>query len=112
MRVVGALGDVYRSSDGGRTWIHVGVELGDGVQCHGLTAVAVDPLDPAIVHAASRRMLLKTGVFVSRDGAETWRPLNDGLLAAPVHALAIDPRDGRTLLAGTEGGGVPRLLLE
>ena len=182
-RVFAGLGDFHRSADHGQTWTRVLIPLGDGVICHGVRAVAVDPSDPSIVYAvesvggpvrstdggasfpsvgcalipfegpaaiaidptssatvyATRgRALVKSldrgatwtelygidsvwslvfdpadptlyagtdsGVFVSHDGAATWTPLNDGLLTAPVYAIAIDPRDGRTLLAGTEGG--------
>jgi len=191
--VFAALGDLFRSTDGGRSWMHVLVTTSEtSVNCHGLRAAAVDPLDPSMVYAVEEtggpvkstnggqsfppagcgllprsgfaaiaidplasatiyasmdRKLVKSldsgetwavetaieavwtlvfdpvdpttlyagtesGVFVSTDGARTWEPLNDGLLAGPVYDLAIDPRDGRTLLAATDGAAIQRIRLD
>jgi len=190
--VLAALGNLYRSTDGGRTWTYVPISPNGEVQCHGFRAVAVDPLDslvvytietiggpaksidggasfpsatcaliafegpaaiaidpadPATIYASFTDGLVKSedrgetwvvqpgidrvwslafdaadpttlyagaddGVFVTHDGAATWQPVGEGLPSAPVYALAIDPRDGRTLLAGTHGAGVQRLRLE
>lgn len=43
------------------------------------------------------------GVFVSTDKGESWKQLNAGLLNVYVASLALD---GKTLIAGTQGGGV------
>src|SRR5580693_7905352 len=69
---------IYKSSDGGKTWQHLG--LRDGQQ---ITNIIVDPQDPNRVFVAvlghpygpnSER-----GVFRSTDGGETWHELTKGL---------------------------------
>jgi hypothetical protein len=79
---------LFRSEDGGVTWEHcagferdvmgrVGPEFQqtpDGAVVHSLR---IDPRDPRHLYAG----LSGGGVFESRDGAESWRPLNAGVLA-------------------------------
>jgi hypothetical protein len=67
-------------------------------------ALVVDPVRSNVVYVGS----LRSGVFVSQDGGETWRTLNQGLHARTVHGLAI-AADGQTLYAATHGDGVYRL---
>ena len=67
-----SVGDgVYRSSDAGRTWRHVGLE--DGQQ---IPALAVDPHDPQRVFAAvlghPYGASEQRGVYRSTDGGEHW----------------------------------------
>jgi hypothetical protein len=79
---------LFRSEDGGVTWGHcegferdvmgrVGPEFQqtpDGAVVH---SIRIDPRDPGHLYAG----LSGGGVFESRDGAESWRPLNAGVLA-------------------------------
>jgi photosystem II stability/assembly factor-like uncharacterized protein len=62
---------VYRSADGGRTWVHLG--LAEGQQIGGL---AVDPHDPDRVFAAVLGHPYgpnpERGVFRSMDGGKNW----------------------------------------
>jgi photosystem II stability/assembly factor-like uncharacterized protein len=73
-----AAGDrVYRSDDGGRSWIRVGnsfPEAGTSVR-----GVAADPLATILIAATHR------GIYRSGDGGHTWRLLEDNL---PVHLEA------------------------
>jgi photosystem II stability/assembly factor-like uncharacterized protein len=94
-----SVGDgIYRSSDGGRTWRHLG--LRDGQQ---IPAIIVDPHDP-------RRVLVavlghpygpnaERGVFRSTDGGDTW----DHVLAKDENTgavdLAFDPANPQTVFA-------------
>lgn len=89
---------VYKSTDGGRTWRHMG--LRDAQQ---IGAILIDPRD-------ARRLFVavlghpyganeERGVFRSTDGGETWRKVlykdeNTGAIA-----LAFDPADPQTLYA-------------
>ena len=65
---------IYKSTDGGNTWIHLG--LGDGFQ---IPAMAIDPRDPNRVFAA----LLghpygpneERGLYLSTDGGGSWTPV-------------------------------------
>jgi photosystem II stability/assembly factor-like uncharacterized protein len=91
-----------RSDDGGRTW-----RLSDdGIpQFTLLSALALDPVDPAVLYAGT----LLRGVFKSGDGGATWAPLGTGLTGINVRYLVIDPRDRDTLYAGTDESGVMKI---
>ncbi|MFL6210767.1 MAG: VPS10 domain-containing protein [Pyrinomonadaceae bacterium] len=89
---------IYKSTDGGRTWTHLG--LRDGQQ---IGAIIVDPHDP-------NRLLVavlghpyganeERGVYRSTDGGQTWEKVlykdeNTGAIA-----LAFDPHDAKTIYA-------------
>ncbi|MBI4277587.1 MAG: hypothetical protein HY660_03940 [Armatimonadetes bacterium] len=102
--VSGRMG-LYRSRDGGRRWEY----LGD----RGLERVfslAAHPRDAALVFAGTAR-----GLYVSRDGAESWQSFTSALLSLPITAVEIHPKDPRIayvyaakpdlgLLRTTDGG--------
>jgi photosystem II stability/assembly factor-like uncharacterized protein len=99
-----SVGDgVYRSTDGGKTWKHLG--LRDGQQ---IGALAVDPRDPKRVFAAvlghPYGPNAERGVFRSKDGGESWekvlyRDENTGAIA-----VAFDPNDPDVLYADLWAG--------
>ncbi len=68
-----------------------------------VTSIAVDPLNPLRVYAATAH-----GLFVSGDEGENWKPLAHGLLGHFVGALAIEPGHSRALYVGTNEGGLLR----
>jgi photosystem II stability/assembly factor-like uncharacterized protein len=90
-------GGVRKSLDGGRTW----KPSNAGLASLHVTAIAVDPVNPDTLYAATAR-----GVFVSIDGGETWDARNAGLSDVRVFALAINPRSPGTVYAGGFGGRV------
>ena len=68
-----AQGDgMYKSSDGGRTWSHIG--LADSQQ---IGRVLVDPRNPDVVFVAALGHPYgpnaERGVFRSRDGGRSWQ---------------------------------------
>ncbi len=78
---------VIKSTDGGLSWNAVGlVDLG-------VRVLAIDPLTPTTVYAAS-----DSGVYKSADGGATWNA--SGGLVGVVASLAIDPFTPTTLYAG------------
>jgi photosystem II stability/assembly factor-like uncharacterized protein len=86
---------LFRSTDGGRTWIRISDNL------LGFTSffdLVVDPLVPARVFA-----LTGEGLFLSNDGGATWFQRNPGgldpLFDISAVALAVHPRRPATLLA-------------
>jgi photosystem II stability/assembly factor-like uncharacterized protein len=104
---------LYRSTDAGRTWqVIPAVSFADA----GILALAVSPDDPEMVYAATG-----AGVYLSRDGGDTWRHL-DALetsvfaIAEPASAeeglivedIVMDPFDAQRLLAAVMDAGVYR----
>ena len=91
---------VYRSTDAGNTWTHVG--LTDSRQ---IGRVRVDPRDPDVVFVAALGHSFgpshERGVFRSRDGGQTWKNVlfvNDSTGAVD---LSMDPTNPRILYAAT-----------
>jgi photosystem II stability/assembly factor-like uncharacterized protein len=91
---------VYRSTDAGRTWKHLG--LADSRQ---IGRIRVDPRDPDVVYVAALGHTFgashERGVFRSRDGGATWKCVlfvNDSTGAVD---LSLDPNNPRIVYATT-----------
>ena len=91
---------VYRSTDGGKTWVQRGL-----ADSHHIGRILVHPKDPRVAWAASIGHLYTPGgdkgVFKTTDGGETWA----GVLQFPDQPhtgaidLAMDPRNPDALYA-------------
>ena len=90
---------VYKSTDGGETWEHMGLE-----ETGRIGRVVIDPRDPDMVHVAavghSYGPQQERGVFRTTDGGETWEQTlfideNTG-----VFEIAMNPANPRILFAG------------
>ncbi len=88
-------GGVYRSEDGGESWTRVN-SLNPRPMY--FSQIRVDPSDENYVY------VLGIAYHRSSDGGKTFR--NDGGrgVHADGHALWIDPKDGRHMIVGTDGG--------
>jgi photosystem II stability/assembly factor-like uncharacterized protein len=89
---------MYKSTDAGKTWSHIGLE--DSRQ---IGKIIVDPKDPNVVFVAALGHAYgpnaQRGVFKSTDGGQTWQPVlhkNDDTGAID---LAFDPQDSQTIYA-------------
>ena len=102
----GSSGAVFKTTDGGRTWVNTG----PFPCCSAVTTVNIlvtDTQQVGTVYAGTQY----GGVFKTTDGAATWTAINSGLpilsstspngLYAPVEALVIDPQDSNIVYAGT-----------
>ena len=95
-----SIGDgVWKSSDAGKTWTHVGLE-----QSGRVGRIVVDPRDARVVYAAALGNGYGTqqerGVYRSRDGGATWERVlfvNDSTGASDI---ALDAHNPNVLLAG------------
>src|SRR6266581_2688254 len=63
---------VYKSTDGGATWKHVGL-----TDSHHIARIVIHPTNPDIVYVAAMGHLFSTneerGVFKTTDGGKTWK---------------------------------------
>ena len=83
---------VFRTSDGGRSWMRIDAGLPEGSFVH---AVREDSVRPELLYAAT-----ETGVFVSFDGGRHWQSLQLNLPRSPVHDLVVKEDD---LVVATHG---------
>lgn len=89
---------MYKSTDAGKTWSHIGLE--DSRQ---IGKVLVDPKDANVVYVAALGHAYganhERGVYKSMDGGRTWQPIlqkNDDTGAID---LAFDPTNSQTIYA-------------
>jgi len=87
-------GGVFKSIDGGETWI----VAQNGLPDTRVWALAIDPSSPARIYAATQQ-----GVFRSTDAAASWTPINSGLTSLNVWRIVVD-RTGSILRAATADG--------
>ena len=94
-----SVGDgVYKSSDAGRTWMHLGLQ--DGQQINGL---AVDPRDPSRVFAAVMGHPYgpndQRGLYRSTDGGATWQKVLGSDADTGASTVVIDPGNSQVVYA-------------
>lgn len=68
-------GGVYRSRDGGDTWVEVESGLPTGLT--GKVAIAIAPANPNRMYVMIEAPVPHGGLYRSDDGGETWRLVND-----------------------------------
>ena len=89
---------VYKSTDAGKTWVHVGL----AATLH-IAAIVVDPKNPDIVYVAAQGNPWipspDRGVYASHDGGKTWKRVLFVSPTAGAHDLSMDPANPRVLYA-------------
>jgi photosystem II stability/assembly factor-like uncharacterized protein len=89
---------VYKTTDGGKTWTHAGLE---GSQA--ISRIRVDAKDPNLVYAAvlghPYGASAERGVFRSKDGGKTWKKILYENDRAGAEDLSIDPRNPQVMYA-------------
>ncbi len=90
---------MWKSTDGGKTWQHIGLE-----KSYFIPRIAVDPLNPDIVYAAAEGKLYdnamdcQRGLFKTTDGGQTWIQVLD-LKDRGVGDFIMDPANPDVLIA-------------
>ena len=89
---------VYKSSDAGKTWTHVGLE--DTQQ---IGQIRIDPKNPDLVYVAAMGHMAgpnaERGVFRSKDGGKSWQKVLFKSENAGAVDLAMDENNPRVLYA-------------
>ena len=89
---------VYKSTDAGKTWKHLGLE--DTQQ---IGQIRIDPRDPNLVYVAALGHMAgpnaERGVFRSKDGGKTWQKVLFKSDKAGAIDLAMDSANPRVLYA-------------
>jgi len=94
---------VYKSADGGKTWLNMGLK-----ESHHIGRIVIHPANPDIVYVAALGHLYsdnpERGVYKTTDGGRTWAKVLDvvvdGRFVGAVD-LAMDPADPETLYAAS-----------
>lgn len=94
-----ASGDgMYKSTDGGKTWTHIGLETSNQI-----AGIVIDPANPDIVYAAVQGSPWGPhegrGVHKSVDGGKTWTRILAGTPNTGASDLAMDPKNPSILYA-------------
>ncbi|HEV2385744.1 MAG TPA: hypothetical protein VGS20_00680 [Candidatus Acidoferrales bacterium] len=95
-----SMGDgIYKSTDGGRSWRHMGLDLTGHI-----ARIVIHPTNPDVIYACAigqaYRPQHERGIFRSTDGGQTWQQVlyvNDDTGCSE---LSMDPHDPQTLFAG------------
>lgn len=88
-------GGVYRSDDGGESWRRI-----NSVNPRPMyfSKVRVDPQDDKFLY------VLGISMYRSSDGGDTFTADASNRVHSDQHALWVNPRDGRHMIVGTDGG--------
>lgn len=105
----------YSELDGWRA-VLTAADVEDAFVAQYLVGVAVSPVDASMLAITTadppfRDQSRGRGVFISRDGGQSWRGLNHNLPMLRGAAIAFDPFDPRRLVLGTAGRGFFELRL-
>ncbi len=98
-RPKGPDGGVWKSIDGGQTWMNkkafvTGPKVTAAAAGLSVLGMAFDPQDRSALYLATA----ENGVVYTLDGGEAWQPVK-GLSVGRVSAVAVDPKDKCTIFA-------------
>ena len=89
---------VYKSTDAGRTWSHIGLR-----ETKHIGRICIHPHNPDIVYVAALGDIFgpneERGVFRSRDGGRTWEKVLYRSADAGAVEISMDPNNPRILFA-------------
>ena len=89
---------IYKSSDAGKTWSHIGLR-----ETRQIAKILVDPRDPDVVYVAALGHVYgpnpERGVFRSRDGGRNWQKILFTTTGTGAVDLAWDPSNTKVIFA-------------
>jgi photosystem II stability/assembly factor-like uncharacterized protein len=91
---------VYKSTDSGKTWQHMGL-----ADTYTIPRIVIHPKDPDIVYVAASghewTFNPERGVHKTTDGGKTWQKVLSVSSESGAIDLVMDPKDSETLFAAT-----------
>ena len=84
-------GGFFKTTDGGRTWKEAKELKNEAI--HSMTQ---SDLDPNVITVGTTN-----GVWISNDAGDSWKKIQSETMPVNVGSMAIDPRDNKTIYAGT-----------
>ena len=89
---------MYKSTDGGRTWTHVGLR-----DTRHISKISVHPEDPKLVYVAALGHVWgpneERGIFRSKDGGQSWEKILYNTPEAGGIDISMDPNNPQRLFA-------------
>lgn len=91
-------GKIFKSTDGGATWLQATAGLATNGVIPAVTALALDPRQSTTLYAGT----LRNGIFKSTDGGATWIPSSTiNPFSAPISRIVVDPTNPARIFAAT-----------
>lgn len=84
-------------ADGERVWQPLGPYRIQSADAGRLVTIAIDPRDTDVIYIGAAQ----GGVWKTRDGGLSWRPLTDGECSLAMGSIALDPLNPDIVYAGT-----------
>ncbi|HRK73412.1 MAG TPA: glycosyl hydrolase, partial [Rhodothermales bacterium] len=90
---------VYKSMDGGRTWIHLGLE-----NTRNIHRIILDPTDPDVAYIGAKGPTWgeteSRGVFKTTDGGKSWLRILFTDVRSGVSEMVMDPQNPKKMIVG------------
>lgn len=97
-------GGIWKTTDGGSTWINLSADL----PSLGVSSILIDPVDPDIIFIGTGDRDAADapgiGVYKSTDGGASWLASNTGMGDKTVGMMVMHPSNPDIILASTSGG--------
>jgi photosystem II stability/assembly factor-like uncharacterized protein len=106
-----ASGGLWKTTDGGATWL----DIGHGLEAQTFGAIAIDPANPEIVYAGSGEYSSMpiffyysgNGLYKSTNGGQNWSLITDGFGSVTFFSdLEVSPYNSNVVIASLGGGNV------
>lgn len=104
--LLGNTTSLFRSTDGGATWAESRAGIPAGLDIRAIVVnTPADTTIPEAIYVSGGGTVANPGaVYRSTDNGATWVSISIGLPADSALAIAVDPRDRRRVVAGTNTG--------